>query len=465
MKKILFLCIALGGMLTGRVYAQYDPYEGRRTPYASCSEVLDRTYDGFMYNAPLNIPTPYWNLGGHQIPWGTKFAGMRYSPASPVVVYGVAVTTIVACISLSDTEYQNPYFTDSIRGTLLYKDSNGQYVTIASGRMRPYFKHAENDIFKPSRYFYYGYGYNDIDTIVVKPSLYSPLVEFYFDGPIEIGDTFYVGIAANDLGLVPIDYLCGDLGNHTPSIRENLLFLSDTGILAPRGYDNMLVWGGFFPIVRPYDELEDIRNDTVQNFRLENLRVGYPTFAWNTDAWGRDSCSEEEDLLYEVQYAPLGSDAWETVSTADSSVRVVAMFDTGRYYQARIRAYRHHSCPMHDTMMWGMWGHGIQFYTGLTPPDTTHGGEDTTVVDSTGIGPMAGQFTYLMPNPATDVAFIFSSFPMQSVAVFDAAGHCVLQRRGDERTVKIDLAGFAKGTYHVVVQTAAGKMVKRLVVQ
>ena len=90
---------------------------------------------------------------------------------------------------------------------------------------------------------------------------------------------------------------------------------------------------------------------------------------------------------------------------------------------------------------------------------------DTTIVDTTFISPVVDQFTYLMPNPASGQAVLYSSFPIRQVTVYDPAGRRVLHRRVDDRTFRLDLSGYAKGTYLVVVRTPAGRTVKRLVVQ
>lgn len=97
--------------------------------------------------------------------------------------------------------------------------------------------------------------------------------------------------------------------------------------------------------------------------------------------------------------------------------------------------------------------------------DTTGMFADTTVTDTTSISPVADRFTYLMPNPASGQTVLYSSFPMQRVEVYDPAGRCVLRRRVDDRMLRLDLAGYNKGTYLVAVVTPAGRTVKRLVVQ
>ena len=136
--------------------------------------------------------------------------------------------------------------------------------------------------------------------------------------------------------------------------------------------------------------------------------------------------------------------------------------------------------PDRDTN-WHSVGEGIGLFsvfpiidtTGMFA-DTTQDGDttsvdttivDTTIVDTTFISQVVDQFTYLMPNPASGQAVLYSSFPIRQVTVYDPAGRCVLHRRVDDRTLRLDLSGYAKGTYLVVVRTPAGRTVKRLVVQ
>ena len=107
--------------------------------------------------------------------------------------------------------------------------------------------------------------------------------------------------------------------------------------------------------------------------------------------------------------------------------------------------------------------------TGMTPPDTTQGGDttvvDTTVLDTTGISRLADQFTRILPNPTTGHAVVHSSIPMRSVAVYDPAGRCILRRRVDGTIAQLDLEGHARGQYYVVIETPAGRALKRLLLQ
>ena len=218
----------------------------------------------------------------------------------------------------------------------------------------------------------------------------------------------------------------------------------------------------FFPIIKPYEE-DSVFCDTVPGFHLAGMRVGYPTFAWNTD-WYR------EEELFEVQFAPYRSNNWVTVSTADSSIEVCSVFDPDIYYQARIRARRHHRCPIHDTVMWGPWCDPILFYTGPTAPDTT-----------TAITPVEGcpdgLFT-LTPNPATGTVTVtvgILNSPMV-LTLTDAAGREVMRKElstlmnvspdtGSQFSIPIDISGLAAGTYFVTLSTPTATSTQRLVVR
>ncbi|MBP5540880.1 MAG: T9SS type A sorting domain-containing protein [Bacteroidales bacterium] len=241
-------------------------------------------------------------------------------------------------------------------------------------------------------------------------------------------------------------------------------------------------WGGVFPIIKPYEE-DSVFCDTVPGFHLAGMRVGYPTFAWDTDF-----CREEE--LFEVQFAPYHpgtatpDEAWRTVSTTDSSIEVYSVFDPDIYYQARIRARRHHLCPIHDTVMWGPWCDPILFYTGPTEPDTT-----------TAITPVEGcpdGLFILTPNPATGTVTVTVGSLTHSSALKgtspnlgeerltrlgeelvltlrDAAGHEVLRKEFSivncQFSIPLDLSGLAAGTYFVTLSTPASSGTQRLVVK
>ena len=308
-----------------------------------------------------------------------------------------------------------------------------------------------------------------------------------------VNDTFWVGIKNCDIISEFYYSYRGSITSYRGSITGIGApgFQSDTTdylYLYNHFYDNILVLNSnmekdtfwmkhaslgdfrysFFPIIKPYEE-DSVFCDTVPGFHQAGMCVGYPTFAWDTD-WYR------EEELFEVQFAPYRSNNWVTVSTTDSSIEVYSVFDPDIYYQARIRARRHHRCPIHDTVMWGPWCDPILFYTGPTAPDTT-----------IGIAPVEGcpdgLFT-LSPNPATGTVTVTMGSLTHSSALAgtspnlgeelvltlrDAAGHEVLRKEFSivncQLSIPLDLSHLAAGTYFVTLSTPAATGTQRLVVK
>jgi len=215
-------------------------------------------------------------------------------------------------------------------------------------------------------------------------------------------------------------------------------------------------WGGCFPILQPYEG--DCAECNVQGFRLHGVELGYPTFKWGTDFF--------EDILYQVQYAPAGTENWQTTETTDSSLTLYAIFDRNLWYQARMRTQCHHLCPMHDTLVWSPWSDTILFYTGVTPPDTsTH---DTTAINPVGDA-LPGLFT-LTPNPTTgEVTLRIENSRLKieayTITILDAAGHEVLRTTLDSQLSTLNLSSLPAGAYFVTLTannlTATQKLILR----
>ncbi|MCR5445163.1 MAG: T9SS type A sorting domain-containing protein [Bacteroidales bacterium] len=111
----------------------------------------------------------------------------------------------------------------------------------------------------------------------------------------------------------------------------------------------------------------------------------------------------------------------------------------------------------------------------LTPPDTT--GIDTTIVDTTivdttivdtvGIADvqLVGRYVALQPNPASERVRVTSSFGLQHIEIYNAAGARVREERASGYTATLDLSTLPEGAYLVRVHTPAGSTTKKLVVQ
>ena len=432
------------------------------------TEVLDTNYDGFLFDLPINIQVHDLSdcYGYHFGYWGDSIAffGSRYYSATPIAIHGIAVTAMDLLASHSLDRYEG-LLDDRTPLALMVRDGN-QYTVVDSATMRPYFRRQPNSRQRwwPLRVFNYGYPWYGWPLDVV------PVGEVYFDRPLLVQDTFYVGFWTANLGslcLRPACLMAYGPASDTCPVQDDKLILRTDGSRVQEIYNQreILTWGGVFPIIKPYEE-DSVFCDTVPNFHWKSIRMGYPTFAWDTDF-----CREED--LFEVQFAPYRTSDWVTVSTADSSIEVYSVFDPDIYYQARIRARRHHLCPIHDTMMWGPWCDPILFYTGPTEPDTTSA---ITPVEANGT-----PFT-LTPNPATGTVIVTLGHTPQSLrdsspnlgeqlvlTLTDAAGHEVLRKElsifNSQLSITLDLSHLTAGIYLVTLTTPQGSSSRQLVVQ
>ena len=102
MKKTAFLYTVLAWMTTGCAMAQHP-----------CrTDVLDTSYDGFLFDLPINIQAQYisngygYNFVHHSTIDSIAFIGSRYYSATPIVIHGIAVTAMDLVGSTSSDRYE-----------------------------------------------------------------------------------------------------------------------------------------------------------------------------------------------------------------------------------------------------------------------------------------------------------------------------------------------------------------------
>ncbi len=110
----------------------------------------------------------------------------------------------------------------------------------------------------------------------------------------------------------------------------------------------------------------------------------------------------------------------------------------------------------------------------LTPDpnaDTTGQGGDTTGVDTTGANIYSPQllerYTQLIPSvvEAGGTATVLSSFHLQAVELYDAAGRLVQSRPARGTAATVDCTALPRGSYLVRLVTTAGTTTKKLTVR
>ena len=113
----------------------------------------------------------------------------------------------------------------------------------------------------------------------------------------------------------------------------------------------------------------------------------------------------------------------------------------------------------------------------LTPPDTTPSNPidtthvdtthiDTTHVDTVGIDVrLVERYTGLQPNPAAERVQVLSSFGLQHIEVFNAAGTKVQEQKATGYSATLDIRALPAGPYLVRIATPSGTVTKKLLVQ
>lgn len=208
------------------------------------------------------------------------------------------------------------------------------------------------------------------------------------------------------------------------------------------------LWGCIFPIIVPPDT-DAVEGLPVVGFHRDEDFEGCPTFLWNRI---------EQQNLYEVAYGPADQnpDDYRSITTEFDRLVIRDTLVPTTIYAARCRARIHHVCAIHDTMVWSAWTDTIQF--SLNTPDTT---------GTEGIKPNAGEYLglTLLPNPASGLVSVTSSYRMEHIAVYDLQGHLLIEQPAKGESTTLDVGHLPQGVYVLTVYTTAGTATKRLLVE
>lgn len=110
-------------------------------------------------------------------------------------------------------------------------------------------------------------------------------------------------------------------------------------------------------------------------------------------------------------------------------------------------------------------GHDYRMIFPILTPEPDDPGEEPG--DTTGVtaADLVSRYVTVQPNPATEEARVLSSFGIEGVEVFDAEGRRVAELRGEGLEARIDVRGWAAGSYLLRVATPLGATTKKLLVR
>lgn len=293
-------------------------------------------------------------------------------------------------------------------------------------------------------------------------SYYYRIYESYIDKAITVTDSFYVGTTL---------YSCRAEG----ALSDSSNYLDYVG-MGGYGRDGCTMDLKLYRRINRY-----------------NLNTGYGFFPAGTTFWMKDPCYiyTFPILLIDTTFANPGTEpyvcpnvdnfraavTWETGGTLlwdvharhrkwqirvcpegssydnyiqDTIVNVPYYTAEDLQSHTRYSAFIRAVCEHYGDTLYGEWSDGIDLYT---------------VVDIAS-DDVSNEFVRLMPNPASDMVQVFSSFALEQVSVYNLNGMKVYDVGNPSGvSATIDVSGFAIGTYIVVIRNQQGVCTKKLVVR
>ena len=324
----------------------------------------------------------------------------------------------------------------------------------------------------------------DTPALVMQSSVephYEPnfvnVYEVYFDEPVTVYDSFYVGVTGNNKWVPPY-YAWNTWGNSYPYVtfagthycfdnyadnvkpqpthyKCKLHFfnyanydyhynVTDTNWHTRNKIDILADWTNnvymfIFPII---DTSHELVCQQSRNLTLAYRNGGIVTLVWeggyNAQQWELSMCNDD--------CAPDSG----TITQWTSRLATVAGLEKGTWYTAWVRSV----C---DSVHISDWCDSIRFYI---PDDDPNDPDDPESIETT-----ADRYTYLMPNPASETVTVASSFRIAEVELFSLDGRSLLRSKVDAMSTTLNLDALAAGTYIVRIATNGGTTYKKLVVK
>ncbi len=312
----------------------------------------------------------------------------------------------------------------------------------------------------------------------------EPYHESYFDRPILVKDSFYLGgtgytydadyVFERDSTFTALSFYTDKAGrggwyynptNPTsvpvdtcPQIPPTLLKTRHPRPLRPSESPNEFIpyqWmyhtlNGATPQIYPiYEEMCPI----VEGLHVEYSQGDEVTVAWNTHG---------SHTAWMVTHGPLGMprDSFAVVACLQPSLTITGL-DSSRIYDISVQA----QCDYH--------------VSDFEPLDAdVLNNRDTTFVSEQGkhlylrggnlvsindVTPDDG--ILLRPNPADRQVTVSATLPIKHVEVYDLAGRLVETRQPNGTTLQLNLKSYQSGAYLVKVTTANGTSTKKLIVK
>ena len=457
MKKVVLVSVILmlGCMVRAQVSHPRDTINGREVTYfyqdwfdsADCALVT--RYPGsvcnkMVYSNQLN-PTEIAKYNYTERP--LKIIGIAAAvrsgqpPQTGIIVSDGGVGHIIRIDDTSWSEYLR-----------LYQPTDSGLTVVEEKLI------SVQDTARCMKVFYNAKVGNHWDTLI--HSTIVPVYEVFFDKPVTVTDSFYVGMTANSS-------IYNAQTHSYPGMTAGLVMLASYGVdhqarcfpqkmasyVGPIGYFgwdrsvlicNSIGWhygesdiiGYIFPII-----------DTTGSYRVPDscktvrgLEMPYQDSIYAYLTWERGRFNQ----TWEVAYGPAGEEVdGYVVDTCSEEHYMLRGLTPGVEYAARVRG----TCFEGET--YSEWSDTVRF--------VRMGTQDVAE---------PSPHTYVSPNPARGEVTVASDVALRNITVYDMQGHRVLEHgKAEGFTASLDVSALPQGSYVIVVHTAQGRSTQKLLIE
>jgi hypothetical protein len=184
----------------------------------------------------------------------------------------------------------------------------------------------------------------------------------------------------------------------------------------------------------------------VQNVRLAQQGDGEAYVMWDTHG---------DHNSWQVSYGPATTDPDSgTVVNCPIQVGRIQGLDSCTHYWAYVRAV----CD-HDSICYSRWSDPVEIYF----CDTTGGGGGGD--DPQSIVTALDVMTYIVPNPAAAEVTVYSSFYINHIEAHSLQGVKTMDIPASGISASFDVKDWPSGVYVITIHTQGGNVTKKLVVQ
>ena len=291
-----------------------------------------------------------------------------------------------------------------------------------------------------------------IDTVV--HSRIVPVYEVFFDKPVTVTDSFYVGMTSNHSVYDPqTNSYSGMIGvpmdiHPYGGTEANCFSQQNAYYCGPVGYY------GYSPAVSGWGHVEeDILYfifpiiDTTGSYRVPDscktvrgLEMPYQDSIYAYLTWERGRFNQ----TWEVAYGPADEEVdGYVVDTCSEEHYMLRGLTPGVEYAARVRG----TC--FEGEAYSEWSDTVRF--------VRMGTQDVAE---------PSPHTYVSPNPARGEVTVASDVALRNITVYDMQGHRVLEHgKAEGFTESLDVSALPQGSYVIVVHTAQGRSTQKLLIE